>query len=64
MVEREIDALPGPVSDALPEPIVRARWRREVDGEVGDRRMRRGHGAGDDAEEPDVGREIVIGLLE
>ena len=64
VVQREVHALTGSVRDALPQPIVAARGRVEVDGQIRDGCVRRRYGAGHDPEQPDVGGEISVGLLD
>ncbi len=53
-----------PKKNPLPEAIVRAGRRGQVDGEIGDRLVGRRHGAAGDAPHADVRREVSVRLLE
>jgi hypothetical protein len=63
-VDGAVDGLPGPEEHALTEIVVGPRRSREVHGQVGDRRVRRRNGTGDDAVDVQIGGEVPVGLLE
>ena len=63
-VDGAVHGLPGAEEDALAEVVVGPSGRRQVDGQIGNRRVRRRLGAADDAVHPDVRRQVAVGLLE
>jgi hypothetical protein len=63
-IDSAVDGLPRPEEHALAKVVVRAAGRGEVDRQVWDRRVRRGHRSGHDAVDVQVGGEVPVGLFE
>ena len=64
VVHAAIDRLASTKEAALAQTIVGLGRRRQLHGQVGDRRMRCWDGPGDDAVDADIGRKMAIGLFE